>query len=1578
MSKRSLVICLALILDISFACAAGQSQIPTYKRLKLVDAFLAEGANCGDINGDGVIDVVAGPYWFAGPDFTERVAFYDGKSFDIEGYSDNFLTFVHDINLDGHADILVFGFPGKAARWYRNPAGKSGSWPVHIAFPTVDNESPTFADITGDGRPELIFHTKGRLGFAEINSDDPTQPWKFLPISEPRGYQRFTHGLGYGDLNGDGRIDLLTKEGWWEQPAQIDQRPWPFHSVEFAEFGGAQMLVSDVDGDGDQDVITSKHAHGYGLSWFENYREASTIKFREHLIMGEHPEDKSHGVAFSQLHALALADFDDDGIDDIVTGKRFWAHQGKDVGGHDPAVLYAFLTVRENQQVHFEPHRIDTNSGVGTQVVAKDINRDGQPDIIVGNKKGVFVQLSNTKSEREGIDSTTDHSTASEPKADGLKFYEYPFAGQTAEQAVRGMTLPDGFSATVFAAEPDVKQPIAMALDERGRIWIAEAYEYPQRAPEGEGRDRILVFEDVDGDGHFDNRKVFADGLNLVSGLEIGFGGVWVGAAPYLMFIPDRNGDDIPDAEPQVLLDGWGYQDTHETLNAFTWGPDGWLYGCQGVFTHSKVGKPGTPADQRTPINAGVWRYHPTRHTFEVFSHGTSNPWGVDFNDHGQAICTACVIPHLFHMVQGGRYHRQAGRHFNPHTYDDLKTIADHAHYAGNIADHAWWGRDEAVEDHSTDAAGGGHAHAGAMIYLGGSWPEEYRGRVFMNNIHGARINQDHLTPHGSGYIGSHRPDFLFTHDRASQIINLRYGPAGQVYMIDWYDMQACHHRSVTAHDRSNGRIYKVSYGSPQPMRVDLRENSDLELAKMVLNKNDWYVRHSRRILQHRNTTGELSSEARDFLVEIATSHADETRRLRAMWVLHVTGGCSPSLRDKMIADKSDFVRAWSVQLSLESGSVDPDWLSRLTQLAQQDSSAVVRLYLASALQRIDEADRWGILQALTSHASDADDHNLPLMYWYAAEPLVEVDLARALDFGLSCGQSAPLLRDFMLRRIGQLGTPDSLATLVVALGDSETDSAKLSILSAIRRALKGRRQVEPPESWAQVYRKLVASQNEELVTQATAIGVSFGDDEALTAFRALVVSADATLEKRREALQALLLVKAPKLVDTLQLLIAEPAMRDLALNGLAAYEDVGTPAVILSAYNSFSPSEKQRALATLASRSAHASELLKAVAEDRVPVTDFSADLVRQLHNLKDSSISDQLNDLWGTVRNTPEDKLQQIKELRKLVRSKAAKLADPELGRAVFAKTCQQCHKLYGVGETIGPDLTGSNRSNVDYLLSNIVDPSALISKEYQNSVIVTDGGRVLTGIVTTEDENSVTVRTTTETHVVPKEEIEERVLSATSMMPENQLKQLSKQETVSLFAYLRGKSQVPQLATKENAKALFNGRDLTGWQGDMGLWSVEDGEIVGRTAGLKQNSFLISDLAAEDFRLSIEVLLKDDKGNSGIQFRSQRRQGVEEVYGYQADIGPDWWGKLYEEHGRGLLSSGPDKVQVNSGQWNHYEIRAEGNRIQTSLNGQLCCDIDDPDGLTRGVFALQIHSGGETEVRFRNLRLEIFEQE
>ncbi|MEX0936516.1 MAG: PVC-type heme-binding CxxCH protein [Pirellulales bacterium] len=1145
---------------------------------------------------------------------------------------------------------------------------------------------------------------------------------------------------------------------------------------------------------------------------------------------------------------------------------------------------------------------------------------------------------------------------------------EYPLAGVSGDQAARAMQLPEGFSVTASATEPEVKQPIAMALDDRGRVWIAEAYEYPIRAPEGEGRDRILIFEDNDGDGRFDRRTVFAEGLNLVSGLEVGFGGVWVGAAPHLLFIPDRDGDDRPDGEPQVLLDGWGYEDTHETLNAFIWGPDGWLYGCHGIFTHSLVGEPGTPEDKRVPLNAAIWRYHPVRHTFEVFAEGTSNPWGVDFNDHGQAFCTACVIPHLFHVIQGARYQRQAGQHFNQYTYRDITTIADHVHYLGA---NPHGGNDK------SDAAGGGHAHAGAMIYLGNAWPERYRGQIFMNNIHGQRLNVDILEPQGSGYVGQHAPDFLLTGDRASQILNLRYGPDGQAYMIDWYDMNACHHRDPNGHDRSNGRIYKITYGQSEPVDVDLKKLADGELVELVLHQNDWYVRHSRRILQERAARGELDDSARGRLAELATTHADETRRLRAAWALHVTGGLSNELLSKLLADANAYVRGWAIQLSLDGENLQatPALLSQFATMAREDQSQVVRLYLASALQRLPLDARWDILDGLVRHPEDAGDHNLPLMLWYAAEPLAGADSERALALGMVAGESIPLVRELMLRRIGSSGGQASLAVLVRGLDGADDSALQLTFLQGIRSALRGQRQVEPPDGWQAAFEKLTASSDQSVALAAAALAATFGNDAAKGTLAAIAADSQRDTASRREAVETLLAVRAADLPALLKPLVSDVELRDLAIRGLAQFDDPQTPAILLEAYSHLPPAEKRSALATLCARPEFGLALLEAVKDKQIASSDLTADLVRQLRNLKDSRVDARLESVWGTVRETAADKQQMIAAYKQMLTDSSAPNPDPELGRAIFAKTCQQCHTLFGTGGNVGPDLTGSNRSDLDYLLSNIVDPASVMAKEYQPTVIATVDGRIVTGIVRAEDDRALTLQTATETLVVPQDEVEQRAMSDQSMMPDDQLKQFTDQEIRSLVAYLAGLRQVPLLATVDNAAQVFNGQDLTGWTGSADLWSVQDGQIVGRSPGLPNNEFLVSDLAVEDFRLTLQVKLIKNEGNSGIQFRSAPIDGG--VKGYQADIGVDWWGKLYEEHGRALLWAESGEQHVRQGEWNEYTVEADGPRIRTWINGQLCVDLNDPEGARRGILAFQLHSGPAMEVRFRDFNLEVLDR-
>lgn len=588
-------------------------------------------------------------------------------------------------------------------------------------------------------------------------------------------------------------------------------------------------------------------------------------------------------------------------------------------------------------------------------------------------------------------------------------------AGLSGPDAVKAMIVPKGFKVTLAAAEPAIVRPIAFATDDRGRLWVVEAHTYPIRAEEGKGKDRILIFEDTDGDGTLDSRKVFMEGLNMVSGIEWGFGGVWVGAAPYFMFIPIDASGDKPAGEPQILLDGWGYQDTHETLNSFRWGPDGWLYGTHGVFTHSNVGKPGASDEERQPFNAGVWRYHPTRHVFEVVAHGTSNPWGIDFNDVGQPFITVCVIPHMFHIIPGARYHRQGGQHFNPYTYDDIKTIADHVHWLGDRGPHAG--------NFRSGAAGGGHAHAGALFYLGNAHWGLDRDAILMNNIHGYRVNVDHLKRSGSGYTASHGEDFLNTNDFWSQWLNFQLDPAGSLFVIDWYDKNQCHSPNPDVHDKTLGRIFKISHEKDKWVKIDLAAKNSLELVELQLHENEWYVRHARRLLQERGA----DPQVHDALWKIFNDNPSVPRKLRALWALHVTDGLPESRLLEILDHSDEYVRAWAIQLLGERKAVSATAQRKFESMAKSDRSAFVRLNLASVAQRMELGQRWTLLTNLSAWAEDVEDHNIPLMLWYAFEPLVDVDAKRATDIARK--SKFPHLLEYVNRRIEDAKAPKNTDT---------------------------------------------------------------------------------------------------------------------------------------------------------------------------------------------------------------------------------------------------------------------------------------------------------------------------------------------------------------------------------------------------------------------------------------------------------------------------------------------------------------------------------------------------------------------
>jgi putative membrane-bound dehydrogenase-like protein len=959
----------------------------------------------------------------------------------------------------------------------------------------------------------------------------------------------------------------------------------------------------------------------------------------------------------------------------------------------------------------------------------------------------------------------------------------------TADSASR-IKLPPGFSATLFAGEPDVVQPIAFTWDARGRMWVVECRSYPKWAQSDKepGTDTILILEDTDGDGKADKRTVFADHLRNVSAIEVGFGGVWVGAVPYLMFIPDKDGDDKPDGPPQILLDGWNTKEVkHNIFSSFTWGPDGWLWATNGIQSKSAVGKPGTPADQRVKFDCGVWRYHPTRHVFEVVAVGTTNPWGLDFDEFGQCFITNCVIAHLWHVIPGAHYDRMYGQDFNPYAYGTIQTCADHLHWETGKK----WTDSRAGAGEKTSEAGGGHAHIGAMIYQGDNWPAEYRNSLYTCNLHGNRVNRDVLEPKGSGYVGKHGQDFAFWNDPWFRGLAIKQGPDGAVYVSDWSDTGECHNYEKV--DPSNGRIYRIAYGTPARFKDDLSKLTDDQLIALIPHDNAWHGRTAARLLQERAAARSLADNTPATLAKQVEMATDSRRRIKAISALGRLNGFSVANLRGLLADSEPYVRAWAVRLLVDTDrELHPRALATFPDLARTDLSPVVRLHLASALQRLPVADRWPIAEALVAHAEDAADQNLPMMVWFGVEPLVPADPTRAMV--LAAASKLPIVSQYVARRAVDGRNEAGMAAVVDLLDKSSDEELKKWLLVGFREGLGGATKVTAPARWAEVYPKLAASKRGEVRDGANELAVTFGDPAALTILRKQATDTATDADGRARAIRLLVTAKDPELTTMLEKLRDDPAVRVPVIRGLAAVGQPGSAKLIVERYESYTPAERGEAVQALVSRPAFAAALLDAVAAKQVPKSDLTPYVVRQIAGLNDKGVKAKLKDVWGEVKPPEKDKQAKIAKLKQDFQPHDLKEADLGKGRTVFTKTCAACHTLFDAGGKVGPNLTGSQRGSLEYVLENVVNPSGQVAKEYKVTMVETKDDRTIEGIVVAETDASLTLRTTTEDVQIPKAELTRRRQSDLSMMPEGLFDGLTWEEQRDLLGYLASPQQVP----------------------------------------------------------------------------------------------------------------------------------------------------------------------------------------
>ena len=958
--------------------------------------------------------------------------------------------------------------------------------------------------------------------------------------------------------------------------------------------------------------------------------------------------------------------------------------------------------------------------------------------------------------------------------------------------------LPPGFRLEVFAAEPDVRNPIAMATDGRGRLWVAENYTW---AGNGLGvwddtlRDRLVVFADTDGDGTHDERTVFWEGGTRLTSVAVGLGGVWVLDLPQVLFIPDANEDLVPDGPPEVVLDGFDQDSVgHTPANGLTWGPDGWLWGRHGIQGTSKIGPPGASDSQRVQVNTGVWRYHPGRRVVEKVMDGMTNSWGTDFDAHGETFVINTVIGHLWHAVFGSHVERMYGTDLEPHVYDLIPQVADHVHWDSG---EAWSDVRDGISD-GTSAAGGGHAHIGLMIYQGGTWPETYQGGVFTLNLHGRRINHDLLAPQGVAYAASHGDDLCFMADPFFRGMDLVAAPDGNVYIADWSDTGECHdHDGVL---RSTGRIYKLIYGDAEPGPAPhLAADDSAALRQHLFAANQWWSRAAVREWQTRSLRGADLADDVAWLRVQASEAESPLHRLRALWALAAIGDAlDQQLLLSGCRDADPFVRSWGVRLLVDEvrrGGPQPaaEVVDALVAMAAEDLAPPVQLHLASAIARLEGDAAWRVAAALASRDTFASDNRFGQLIWYGLAPLVEQRPVAAVRLA-SAAKLSSLRRSLARRLAGLVEKQPQAAAALLQFAVKADAAARGDLVSGFADGLRGWRQAGPPPGYAAMSAKLAAASDDATRSRLRELDIVFGEGRGIDEVRQIALDGSATAEARREAIAAFAASAPVDGAAVLQGLLGDRSVIAAALQGLARFDDPATPQAAITRLGVFAPADRKALVDLLASRPAYASALLDAVASGRIAREEISAFHARQIADVGDDALTARLVDLWGEVRQSDADRRALIDRLRGQLTAETLAAADHSRGRGLFARDCGTCHVLYGEGRSLGPDLTGSNRTNLDYVLENVVDPSASVGEGFRAVTFLLEDGRSLTGVISQADDRTLTIRTATETLVLDRREIDEQAVQSKSLMPDGMLASYADADIRDLVAYLMGSQQVP----------------------------------------------------------------------------------------------------------------------------------------------------------------------------------------
>ena len=928
----------------------------------------------------------------------------------------------------------------------------------------------------------------------------------------------------------------------------------------------------------------------------------------------------------------------------------------------------------------------------------------------------------------------------------------------SAQEAARRMTVPTGFAVDVVAAEPDVVNPIAMTFDDRGRIWVTESFEYP-RKPGGVGRDRVKVLEDTDRDGRADKVTVFAEGLNIPTGVAVGYGGVWILNSPDLLFCREKDGKEI---SREVVFTGFGREDSHELPSSLTWGPDGWLYGLNGVFNPSRV----VSNNGRTyQFTCAMWRVHPRTREFQVFAEGTSNPYGIAWDSEGSAIIEVChwANDHLFHFAETGYYQRQAGA-YPPFTWK-IGSITDHGHQKT--------------------------AYCGIVNLDTPLFPEPWRGRFLVGNLHGGCVNADRLERDGSTYVAKAEPDLLTANDVWFMPVALKVGPDGCLYVLDWYDRYHCSQdaaRDPQGVDRARGRLYRVRPTEAPPVpALDLGVETNARLIERLASDNIFFRESAQRLLTERGDAGTALREL------VGRTGVGRKQRLHALWALIGIGPLDATFHGSLLADADPTVRAWAVRAAGNVGDCAPTVRDAVVRLAR-DPSPDVELQVAIAARKIDGVDAMALLVDVLNHCGH--DKLVPAIVWPNLHPLIAADGARFA--GMVAGESPapPALAAVLPRALERMLAAEKLDAAAVAAVLDATATRAPDRASACVAALSGRldSRGESKAALAESLRPSLGrmARDERLAAarfgaQLLAARLGIGGLDAAQV-RRLLLDKSQPPATRLQALEALVALRDRALLEYLPQLLTSspPQFASRVLPALGRVEDPKLADVVLAQYATLASELRPLAVDLLMQREPWARRLLDAVLAGKLPRSVLDANHLRKILESNDREAIWAVEKAFGRVREERDPAREKV--VQEMGQYLHRSPGDPRAGRVVFRNFCGQCHTLYGEGGNVGPDLTGNGRGSFDQLLSSVFDPSLVIGPQYQVTTVVTKDGRNLTGLIAEDAADRIVVRMSGEgEEAVPRNNVKYTRVSKLSMMPEGIENLVSRKDLADLFAFL-----------------------------------------------------------------------------------------------------------------------------------------------------------------------------------------------